>query len=176
MFFTTQNAQKIAIQQLACYLIYMNISISKIDRSNLLYHLGLMTRRWRQVLDSEFQAAGLTDATWRPLLHLHLLGDGVRQKELAASVGIEGPSLVRLIDTLVTKGLIERSEDGSDRRAKLLCLTEEGQLVVVRIQKIVTPLENELLSPFSDTEIDRFGQFVLTLESTVNDVRRRVKL
>ena len=146
-----------------------------IDRSTLLYHLGIMTRRWRQALDSEFQAVGLTDATWRPLLHLHILGDGVRQKDLAASVGIEGPSLVRLIDTLVNKGLIRRAEDGSDRRAKQLCLTPEGQLIVVRIREIVTTLENELLSPFSDSDIAGFGRFILTLESTINDVRSRMK-
>jgi MarR family transcriptional regulator for hemolysin len=153
----------------------MNKSTLKIDRSNLLFRLGLLTRRWRQVLDNEFHAAGLTDATWRPLLHLHLLGDGVRQKDLAASVGIEGPSLVRLLDTLVTKGLIQRSEDETDRRAKLLCLTAEGQLVVARIREIVTPLENQLLSTLSDNDISQFGQFVLALESTVNDVRQRVK-
>src|SRR5512142_3293142 len=98
----------------------MRKSNVKIDRSNLLYRLALLTRRWRSLLDSEFQAAGLTDATWRPLLHLHILGDGVRQKDLAASVGIEGPSIVRLLDTLIMKGLIQRSEDVTDRRAKLL--------------------------------------------------------
>lgn len=153
----------------------MNTPHPKIDRSNLLYHLGLLTRRWRQVLDCEFRAAGLTDATWRPLMHLHLLGDGVRQKELAASIGIEGPSLVRLISTLVSKGLIQCSEDDTDRRAKRLCLTLEGQLVVVRIREIVTPLENELLSTFSDSEITRFGQFILELGTIVNDERKRVK-
>src|SRR5512133_4074531 len=136
-----------------------------INRDNLLFRLGLIARRWRQILDSEFQAAGLTDATWRPLLHLHLLGDGVRQKELAASVGIEGPSLVRLIDTLVIKGLVQRSEDGADRRAKQLCLTPDGQLIVGRIKEISAPLENELLSPFSDEAIARFGQFILSLEA-----------
>lgn len=153
----------------------MKKPLTKIDRSNLLYHLGLLTRRWRRILDNEFNAAGLTDATWRPLLHLHLLGDGVRQKDLAASVGIEGPSLVRLIDTLVIKGLIQRSEDTTDRRAKLLCLTPEGQLIVARIKEIVVPLENELLSTFSDSDVARFGQFILTLESTINEVRSRVK-
>jgi MarR family transcriptional regulator for hemolysin len=153
----------------------VSITKAKIDRNNLLYHLGLLTRRWRQILNNKFHAAGLTDATWRPLLHLHLLGDGVRQKDLAASVGIEGPSLVRLIDTLVVKGLILRSEDGTDRRAKLLCLTQAGQLLVARIKEIAAPLENELLSPFSDEEIARFGQFILALESTVNNVRSRVK-
>jgi len=148
----------------------------QINRNNLLYRLGLLTRRWRQVLDKEFQAAGLTDATWRPLLHLDLLGGGVRQKELAASVGIEGPSLVRLLDTLVAKGLIERSEDGTDRRAKLLCLTTEGESVVARIRQIVTPLENQLLSSFSDDDISQFGRLINTLESTVQDARQRGKL
>lgn len=147
----------------------------EIDRNNLLYRLGLLTRRWRQILDSEFRSSGLTDATWRPLLHLHILGDGVRQKELAASIGIEGPSLVRLIDTLVAKGLIQRTEDATDRRAKQLCLTEEGQLVVARIREIATPIENRLLSTFSDSDISEFGKFVLALEAAVNGVRQRVK-
>jgi MarR family transcriptional regulator for hemolysin len=153
----------------------MNSNSRKIDRSNLLFHLSSLARRWRQVLDSEFQSSGLTDATWRPLLHLHRLGDGVRQKDLAASIGIEGPSIVPLIDTLVTKGLIQRSEDVNDRRAKLLCLTTEGHFVVARIQETVTSLENELLSPFSESEILQFGQFIVRLESRVNDVRRRGK-
>jgi len=153
----------------------MNRHDSRIDRGNLFYRLGLLTRHWRQVLDTEFQSAGLTDATWRPLLHLNLLGDGTRQKDLAASVGIEGPSLVRLLDTLVAKGLMERSEDVTDRRAKLLRLTPEGREIVARIRETVVSLENELLSPFSDGEIARVAEFIERLESTVGGARRRGK-
>ncbi|HEY3309240.1 MAG TPA: MarR family transcriptional regulator [Desulfuromonadaceae bacterium] len=134
----------------------MKMSNTKIDRSNLLFHLARLTRRWRQVLDSEVQASGLTDATWRPLLHLHLLGDGIRQKDLAASVGIEGPSIVRLLDTLVAKGLVERSEDVADRRAKQLRLTQEGRLSVARILEIVSALENELLGPSAMPKFPRW--------------------
>jgi MarR family transcriptional regulator, transcriptional regulator for hemolysin len=151
----------------------MSVSKTKIDSSNLLFRLSHLTRRLRQVLDMEVQSAGLTDATWRPLLHLHLLGDGIRQKDLAASVGIEGPSLVRLLDTLIAKGLIQRSEDATDRRAKLLRLTPEGLLVVARIHATVMALESELLSPFSESDISQVAEFILRLESTVNDVRRR---
>lgn len=153
----------------------MNLPNTKIDRNNLLFRLGRLTRRWRQVLDSEVQASGLTDATWRPLIHLHLLGDGVRQKELAASVGIEGPSLVRLLDTLVTKGLVERSEDLGDRRAKQLRLTPAGRDFVSRIREIVMSLENGLLDPFSDDEISRLAELVLRLEASVDSIRTRVK-
>ena len=153
----------------------MNLFETEIDRSNLIFRLAHLTRRWRQILDSEAQSAGLTDATWRPLLHLHRLGDGVRQKDLAASVGIEGPSLVRLLDTLVAKGLIERSEDGTDRRAKLLSLTPEGREVVVRIRETVTSLENELMSPFSDDEVARAAAFIQRLEASVHGLRHRGK-
>ena len=152
----------------------MRKSKVKIDRSNLFYRLALLTRRWRSLLDSEFQAAGLTDATWRPLLHLHILGDGVRQKDLAASVGIEGPSIVRLLDTLIMKGLIQRSEDVTDRRAKLLCLTPEGRLIVTRIQEIMTVLENKMLGSFDDNEISQMAQFIQRLESNLNNLRKRV--
>ncbi|ADI85876.2 MarR family winged helix-turn-helix transcriptional regulator [Geobacter sulfurreducens] len=141
-------------------------------RSNLMFRLGLLTRRWRQVLDAEFRSVGLTDATWRPLLHLDLLGDGVRQKELAASVGIEGPSLVRLLDTLVAKGFIERSGDAADRRVKRLILTPEGRTTVARIRETLTALEDNLLSSFSDGDICRIVEFVGTLEVAVDDARR----
>jgi MarR family transcriptional regulator for hemolysin len=148
---------------------------NKIDCSNILFRLARLTRRWRQVLDMEVQSSGLTDATWRPLVHLHLLGDGIRQKDLAASVGIEGPSVVRLLDTLIAKGLIQRAEDAADRRAKLLRLTPEGLRVIARIQETVLALESEVLNPFSASEIAKMADFVLRLESSVNRVRRRGK-
>jgi MarR family transcriptional regulator, transcriptional regulator for hemolysin len=147
----------------------MHVIKSQISRNNLLFRLAYLTRRWRQVLDNEFQSHGLTDATWRPLLHLHSLGDGVRQKDLAASIGIEGPSLVRLLDTLSTKGLLRRVEDISDRRAKLLFLTPEGQVLVNRIQETVTSLENELFGSFSEGEISRAADFIMRLESAMSN-------
>ena len=148
---------------------------NKIDSSNTLFHLARLTRRWRKALDLEVRSAGLTDATWRPLLHLHLLGDGIRQKDLAASVGIEGPSVVRLLDTLIAKGLIERSEDAADRRAKLLRLTPDGLQIVNRIHETVLSLESKVLSPFSASEIAQMAEFILRLESSVNGLRPRDK-
>ncbi|MDD2500161.1 MAG: MarR family transcriptional regulator [Geobacter sp.] len=153
----------------------MDIYKVKVNRSNLLLRFGYLTRRWRKALDTEFQSSGLTDATWRPLLHLHLLGDGIRQKDLAASLGIEGPSLVRIMDSLITKGLIERSEDARDRRAKLLRLSPEGLALVDRIQKTVTSLEDGLFSAFSDDELVQFAGYVQRLESSVINAQEQSK-
>ncbi|MGO4611814.1 MarR family transcriptional regulator, partial [Variovorax sp. 2RAF20] len=67
-----------------------------------------LARRWRQALDARLSSAGLSDATWAPLIHLHELGGGISQSELAAAVGLDGSSLVRLLDILVEQALIER--------------------------------------------------------------------
>ncbi|HJV64867.1 MAG TPA: MarR family transcriptional regulator [Geomonas sp.] len=154
----------------------MSKTRQQIPNKNLLFRLAALTRRWRQVLDAEFQSSGLTDATWRPLLHLHHMGDGVRQKDLAASLGLEGPSLVRLLDTLIAKQLVLRTEDESDRRAKLLALTGQGRALVEVIQKRVGALEKEAFKSFSVAELAQMADFVDRLEPAVNEVRSRLRL
>ncbi len=90
-----------------------------------------------QRIDVEFkQRGGLTAAKWRPLYILGRLGDGVRQKDLAHALSIEGPSLVRLLDDLETHGLIARRPDSVDRRAKTIHLTAEGHDVYRRLKEI----------------------------------------
>ena len=127
------------------------------------------------MLDHAFQSSGLTDATWRPLLHLHHLGDGIRQKDLAASLGIEGPSLTRILDQLIAKGLIERLEDASDRRAKLLTLAPQGRSMVVRIAAEIETLEQDMFCEFSDEEIDQMALFVERLENRLQEKRSSQK-
>jgi MarR family transcriptional regulator for hemolysin len=114
-----------------------------------------LSRRLRQAVDAEMRLIGLTEATWRPLIYLRSLGDGVRQKELATAMSIEGPSLVRLLDSLERRGLIERREDESDRRARGIYLTQAGHDLAVRVAKVGTEIQMRLLSsvPPQDLEI-----------------------
>lgn len=147
----------------------------KITKSNLLFHLGLLTRNWRKVLSADFQNCGLTEATWRPLLHLSHLGDGIRQKTLAASVGIEGPSMVRLVETLIAKGLVHRAEDNTDRRAKLLSLTDKGHSMVARIRETVLFREEQLLNDFSESELEQLTGFVERLDAAITGARQKGK-
>jgi MarR family transcriptional regulator for hemolysin len=91
-----------------------------------------IARRLRQAVDAEMRLIGLTEATWRPLVYVRSLGDGVRQKELASAMSIEGPSLVRLLDSLERRGFIERREDETDRRARGIHLTRAGRELAVR--------------------------------------------
>lgn len=126
--------------------------MQQLPRQTFGYRLGLLARRWRQEVDNAVKVLDLTEATWRPLLHLNHLGDCVRQKDLAASLGIDGSSLVRLLDTLEQRGLIRR-EDGSDRRCKLVTLTPAGRRLMEHTRQIVTTLEQDMLGGLDDDEI-----------------------
>ena len=68
-------------------------------------------RMWRREADQALAAHSLSEATAIPLVVLLRRGKSLRQCALAEEVGIEGPSLVRLIDLLQAEGLVERRED-----------------------------------------------------------------
>lgn len=114
---------------------------------------SLLARRWRKAIDAHLSAAGLTDATWVPLVHLNETGGGITQKELAALVGVDGSSLVRILDILEREGLIERRRDESDGRANLIHLTAEGEIRVAGIRLELGKAEEALLSALSDGEV-----------------------
>ena len=117
------------------------------------FRLAVLVRRWRRVAEISLQEAGLTDASWAPLIHLAESGDGVTQKVLAARVGIDGSSLVRLLDILERRGFIERRVDPQDRRARLIFLTEPGRRAVAGIRDVLARTDVELLAGLSDAEL-----------------------
>ncbi|MDK3019810.1 MarR family winged helix-turn-helix transcriptional regulator [Pseudodonghicola flavimaris] len=112
-----------------------------------------LARRWRRVIDHELARAGLTDATWTPLVHLKEGGDDISQTELATRVGLDASSLVRLLDALEGRALIERRVDPADRRARRILLTPAGEAEVDRIRAQLRDVETELLADLSDAEI-----------------------
>lgn len=114
---------------------------------------SLLARRWRHAIDAHLAAAGLTDATWVPLIHLQETGGGITQKELALLVGVDGSSLVRVLDILARQGLVERRPDASDGRARLIHLTDLGRQRVAEIRRTLAAGEDELLADLSDAEI-----------------------
>ncbi len=126
---------------------------------------AMLARRWRRALDAHLVASGLSDATWVPLMHLHELGDGVTQKQLAARVGLDGSSLVRLLDILSRQGLLERRTDATDARARLVFLTQAGRARVAEIRKALVEAEAEMLQDISDAELAAMlGHFSLIEE------------
>jgi MarR family transcriptional regulator, transcriptional regulator for hemolysin len=122
-------------------------------RAHFGIRFSLLARRWRRALDARLAEAGLSDATWVPLVHLKESGGGITQKHLAALVGIDGSSLVRLLDILCRRGLVERRVDTTDGRVRLVSLTEAGDRRVADIRAELAKSEAEMLADLTDTDL-----------------------
>ena len=118
------------------------------------FRVARVARRLRQAVDAELRTFGLTEATWRPLAYVGRLGGGVRQKELATALSIEGPTLVRLLDNLERRGLIERREDEADRRARGIYLTRAGRELARRVAKVATEVQARALPRLSPADLE----------------------
>ncbi len=110
-------------------------------------------RQWRQAVDAAIIGDVFPGAGWRPLVYLRRAATPLRQKDLAALIGIEGPSLVHLLDGLEAAGLVERVEDPKDRRVRRLRLTPKGIELSMRIEARLAEVEQELLSGIADDDV-----------------------
>ena len=113
-------------------------------------------RMWRTKLDERLSPLGLTQARWLVLMHLSRMGGEALQKDLAFAVGVEGPTLVRVLDGLERMGLVLRAAVEGDRRARRICLTPKADGVNSDIMRIGTKLRAEALAGISDAELESF--------------------
>jgi len=115
----------------------------------LLFHAR---NRVRFAMDDRFKPMGITDATWRTLFFLRQ-EDGVSQTHLAKTMAIEGPSLVRLLDNLAKKNLIERRNDPADRRINNIYLTTESSELLAELELVSRSVRAELLAGINQQDL-----------------------
>lgn len=111
-------------------------------------------RQWRRAVDRRLQPFGLTEATWLPLIYLARTPAPVRQKDLAASLVLDGSSVVRLLDALEAAGLIERREESADRRAKIITVTDRGLSIIDQVESVSRDVRNATLVGLSPDQIE----------------------
>jgi MarR family transcriptional regulator for hemolysin len=127
-----------------------NISLQRLFTAKLLS----TGRQWRRAVDVALSAYGISEACAAPLIWIGRLNGGVRQVVLASHVGIEGPSLVRLLDQLEALGLVTRRDDPDDRRAKGLWLTEAGEALAAEMEDAVDAVRSRILAGIDPADVE----------------------
>jgi len=127
--------------------------MKKSPLENFGMQLAETARTWRNKLDQRLKPLGLSQAKWVVLVHMSRAGDTLTQKELAQLIGIEGPTLVGLLDRLGTDGLVERRESVTDRRSKTVHLTAAGSAVMQQISEVARDLRGELFKGIEPAEL-----------------------
>ena len=123
------------------------------DRFSFGFLLSRAARQGRRAADLRLAPFELTEATWLPLVHIARAPAPPRQKDLAASMSLDGSSVVRLLDSLETAGLIRRKEGETDRRAKTIVLTARGRAIADKVETVARRIRGDALTGLSDKDI-----------------------
>ncbi len=122
---------------------------------------GHLIRRLHQQSTQIFQAktreAGF-DITSVQFAALDAIAEqsGIDQASLAATISFDRATIGGVIDRLESKGLVQRAVSESDRRARLLSLTNDGEKLLAACRPIVEALQAEILGALSRTERKAF--------------------
>ena len=108
--------------------------------------LANVNRKLRVLFDARVKETGLTLSRARVLFTL-LRRNGLNQRELAEELGIETPTIVRLLDGMEKQDFVERRLEATDRRTKRIHLTAHGRQSAEEIEEVARKIRHALESP-----------------------------
>lgn len=102
-------------------------NMTKYDfESSVGYVVNTTAKAFQKALDAELRKnVGVSISQWRVISTL-VRQPGITQKEIADRVGIEGSTLVPIIDKMEKDGFVKRKLDDEDRRINRIYLTTKA--------------------------------------------------
>jgi MarR family transcriptional regulator for hemolysin len=125
--------------------------------------LHLTSKAVAQAFNAALSEAGGSISTWLILSALEW-DQWNTQHDLAAALGIEGPTLTRHLDGLENAGFVVRIRDTADRRAVRLETTEAGRDLHRQLLRVARAFDRQLRAGLSDEEIDGLRSLLLRIE------------
>ena len=112
-----------------------------------------LARRWRNSINDGLREVGQSHARWITLTWVSLLEGKANHRELAERVGVELPTLIRLLNRLEAEGLVERSTLETHSRAKGVRLTEAGRTVLAELTRISRRVRADFLEGVDEDQL-----------------------
>ncbi|MGO4335456.1 MarR family winged helix-turn-helix transcriptional regulator [Labrys sp. KB_33_2] len=110
-----------------------------------------VARLMRKRFEQQAGDIGLTRSQWQALAFLSR-SEGIHQSGLAELLEIEPITLVRILDKLEARGLIERRQHASDRRVWLLFLTPAAHPILAEMRAVGDRTRAEALASIPDED------------------------
>ncbi|MGM4981118.1 MULTISPECIES: MarR family winged helix-turn-helix transcriptional regulator [Rhizobium] len=142
---------------------------------NTLPTLGFLLHDVARLLRKRFEQRakdlGLTRSQWQTLAYL-ANNEGIHQAGLAEMLEIEPITLVRILDKLSERGLVERRQHPSDRRSWLLYMREEARPLIDTMRSIGDQTRKEALDGTSQEDNERLYELLTLMKSNLLHVCR----
>jgi DNA-binding MarR family transcriptional regulator len=120
-----------------------------------------------------FSRFGLSVAEGRTLSAV-AEGEWATPSKLARALGLGRSRLTPVVDSLVRKQLLSRTELPNDRRVRTLALTAAGQKAAREVNAFQTSFHEELLKRFSAEQRGHLLTVLTKLHDAIEDLRSRI--
>lgn len=90
------------------------------------------------------------------------------QRDLAAAVGIEGPTLTQHLKRMDNAGLVTRTRDPANRRVNRVELTDAGEAALSRMLGAVAAFDKRLRAGVSRAQLDAAAAVLDRLQANVS--------
>ncbi len=125
------------------------------------------SRAWRQALDRRLKYLGVSQASWMTIAVAAKARQPLSQSELAESLGVEGATMVAMVDRLVKAGFVIREPSTTDRRVKRILLTQAGNLLYDKVRAEAATFRQELLANVDPKKLLAATELLEGLEGTI---------
>ncbi|MEJ8820597.1 MarR family transcriptional regulator [Variovorax humicola] len=136
---------------------------------------GHYIRRLQQIAVAVFlqetEAHGLTPVQYSALQGIEN-SPGVDQRTLARTIGFDTSTTASVIDRLEARGLVQRNASPTDKRVRLLTLTDEGRTLLADVVPSMRRAQERMLDPLSSTDRAEFMRMLRTLVQANNELSR----
>ncbi|ACX95513.1 MarR family winged helix-turn-helix transcriptional regulator [Halothiobacillus neapolitanus] len=128
------------------------------------------TRMWRAQLNTVLAQYELTASAWSVIRVLRDEGQGRTQKELASALAIEGPTLVKLLDSLERLNWIERRVAPTDRRAKTIWLIDSALPQIKEADEKLGMVRHAILDVLDEQERNDFTKLLSKVKQNLEQM------
>lgn len=139
--------------------------MESLDKSIGMY-INYINKKIQRYLTLNLEKYNITTEQWSVLLHL-LQKDGINQKQLAKDVDKDQPTLVRILDILERKKLVERRKCVEDRRSFLIYVTLEGKKLRNEVYPFIEALFGNIVDGISSNQLNLFIDTLNKIEKNI---------
>ncbi|NLY53119.1 MAG: MarR family transcriptional regulator [Firmicutes bacterium] len=126
-------------------------------------------------LNQAFKEKQLSSAETNVLMFLYTNGDKVIQDEIVSGVDVSKPAISRTINSLERKGYIVRKPSPTDKRAKLICLTDKAWQEEEFIQSVYADFLKIAATGLPVDKVKEFAELLQRVSDNIDSYRRSEK-
>lgn len=118
--------------------------------------------------DTDLKNRNLTLSQVRVLEYISSKGGSVTQKSIEEYLDVSHPTVVGIVARLEKNGYLICYSDKTDRRNKIVAMTERSARVIHEVQRKIAAQEEKLLQGLSAEEIEQLRKLLNTILKNVD--------